>query len=124
MALAAEHTLQVPKMQPGIMNLCMQPPAALLQLVNASTGKIMPYHKVAIKTGLSLDSLSENPAPQPVFQAVWKQCASTQPGDQRAIIQRDVRLPCTHGCLRAVQTGRQADRELAMLGICHRAVEP
>lgn len=41
------------------------PPAALLQPVNASTGKTMPYHKVAIKTGLSSDSPSENPAPPP-----------------------------------------------------------
>lgn len=65
MALTAEHALRVAQMQPGQLKLCMQPPAALLQLVNTSTGKIMPYHKVAIKTGLSLDSPSENPAPQP-----------------------------------------------------------
>lgn len=64
-ALAAEHALRVAQVQPGQLKLCVQPPAALMQLVNTSTGKIMPYHKVAIKTSLSLDSPSENPAPQP-----------------------------------------------------------
>lgn len=91
------------------------PPAALLQLVNASTGKTMPYHKVAIKTGLSSDSPSENPVPlrawpAAAFRGVWERCAGTQPGDR--------------GEFGARLQQRQAGREPAMLEICCRASEP
>lgn len=58
-ALAAEHTLRAAHQQPG------PPPAALLMLIIAPTGKFMPYHKLAIQTGLPSGSSSENPALQP-----------------------------------------------------------
>lgn len=74
MALAAQCTLRVAQTQPGQQDLCTEPPAALLQLLSTSTGQIMPYHKVAVKTGLSLDSPSESPAPQPVRQRLFGVC--------------------------------------------------
>ena len=54
-ALPAQLMPQAAPTWPAQPDLCIEPPAALPQLANAPTGKVMPYHKAAIKTGLSLD---------------------------------------------------------------------
>lgn len=85
MALIAQCTLRVAQMQPEQLDLSTELSAALLEPVNASMGKIMPYHKVAMKTGLSLDSPSENPAPQPGRQLLSGVCRSSVPAHSRGI---------------------------------------